>query len=227
MVPQITIISPCRKPSCLEGMLCRRARQAVLQVESAGSQQPSCCFLCDAQHPKAWGKACWGDTKFFGKIHSSERASECPALPLADLTACRSPSTMPRDTHGTMTGSREGASLATLASPSSSVRSLSGDIPSLQCFLISNLIYLSPGSLRLNIILATTHELILLPGSRTVLSRTVQKIILEISSGFTGFLSPFLWSLRNNWAVKGFPSSCLSLEQELGSGEPGLILILS
>lgn len=59
------------------------------------------------------------------------------------------------------------------------------------------------------------------------MSRTVQKIILEISSGFMGFLSPFLWSLRNNWAVKGFPSNCLSLEQELGPGEPGLILILS
>lgn len=60
-----------------------------------------------------------------------------------------------------------------------------------------------------------------------MLSRMVQNIILEISSGFTGFLSPFLWSLRNNWAVKGFPSRCLSLEQELGPGEPGLILILT
>lgn len=82
---------------------------------------------------------------------------------------------MPRDTHTPKTGSWEGASWATLASPGSSVESLSGDIPSLQCFLIANLIYLSPGSLRLNITQATTHELILLPGSRTVLSRTVQK----------------------------------------------------
>lgn len=75
---------------------------------------------------------------------------------------------MPRDTHTPKTGSWEGASWATLASPGSSVESLSGDIPSLQRFLIANLIYLSPGSLRLNITLATTHELILLPGSRTV-----------------------------------------------------------
>lgn len=137
---------------------------------------------------------------------------------------------MPRDTQVTMTGSWEGTSLAMVASPGSSVRSLSGDIPSLRCFLISNLIYLSPGSLRLNITLATTHELMLLPGSRTVLSRTVKKkkkIILEISSGFMEFLSLFLRSSRNDWAVKGFPSSCLSLEQELGLGEPGLILILS
>lgn len=95
-------------------------------MESAGSQQPGCCFLCDAQHLKAWGKSCWSDTKFFGEIHNSERASDCPALPLADLTACRSPSTMPRDTHITMTGSREGATLATLVSPGSSVRSSQG-----------------------------------------------------------------------------------------------------
>lgn len=151
----------------------------------------------------------------------------CPAS--GSSHCLQEPSTVPRDTQITMAGSWGRANLAMLASPGSSVSSLSGDIPSLQGFLISNLIYLSPGSLRLNITLATTHELILLPGSRSVLSRTAQKkkIILEISSGFMGFLSPFLWSLRNNWAVKCFPSSCLSLEQELGLGEPGLILILS
>lgn len=99
---------------------------------------------------------------------------------------------MPRDTQVTMTGSWEGTSLAMVASPGSSVRSLSGDIPSLRCFLISNLIYLSPGSLRLNITLATTHELMLLPGSRTVLSRTVKKKKKNHPGNFFWFYGVFI-----------------------------------
>lgn len=165
MVSQIRVISPSRKPSCLQVIHAGCSPGAEAGMESAGSQQPNCCSLCDAQHPKVWEKPAGVTPSSLGKSAAAKEqvaALPCPAL--AQLPA----STRPRGTHVTRTGSWEGASSATLASPGSSVRSLSGDIPCLQRFLISNLIYLAPGSLRLNITLATTRELILLPGSRTV-----------------------------------------------------------
>lgn len=98
-----------------------------------------------------------------------------------------------------MTGSWEGNSSATLASPSSAAESLARNVPSPPRFLISSLICGSPGLLRLNIALVTTHGQEresssfslpvpgALPPSRTKAEKKKNKISLEISQVFFVF----------------------------------------
>lgn len=131
-------------------------------MESAGSQQQRCCcFPPDAQHPQAggWEKPA-GVTPGSLRKQTVMKAAKQPAvLPCRRLSSLGAGALArcPRAPRITMTGGWEGASSATLVSPSSAAESLSGDIPPLLRFLISSLICFSPGSLRLNIMLATTR----------------------------------------------------------------------